>query len=84
MKRKIGNKQIGEGESCFTIAEAGSNHNGNLEQAKELIDVAAEAKAGAVEFQIFKAENKPEEDGSSNDTQLTKAIQVLLEQLGGK
>lgn len=29
-------------------------------------------------------ENRPEEDGSSNDTQLTKAIQVLLEQLGGK
>ncbi|MGB3479162.1 MAG: S41 family peptidase [bacterium] len=29
-------------------------------------------------------ENRPEEDGSSNDTQLTQAIQVLLEQLGGK
>ena len=55
-KVKIGDKLIGEGESCFIIAEAGSNHNGSLEQAKKLIDVAAEAGAGAVKFQIFKAE----------------------------
>lgn len=49
---KIGNKQIGEGELCFIIAEAGSNHNGSLEQAKKLIDVAVEAGADAVKFQI--------------------------------
>jgi len=36
---------------------AGSNHNGSLEQAKKLIDVAAEAGADAVKFQIFKAED---------------------------
>jgi sialic acid synthase SpsE len=31
-KVKIGNKLIGDGEHCFIIAEAGSNHNGSLEQ----------------------------------------------------
>ena len=55
-KVKIGDKLIGEGESCFIIVEAGSNHNGSLEQAKELIDAAVEAGVDAVKFQIFKAE----------------------------
>jgi hypothetical protein len=40
----------------FIIAEAGVNHNGSLELARELIDVAAEAGADAVKFQTFKAE----------------------------
>ena len=53
---KIGNKIVGENDPCYIIAEAGSNHNGSLEQAKKLIDVAAKAKADAVKFQIFKAE----------------------------
>ena len=57
MKVRINNRQIGEEEHCFIIAEAGSNHNGSLEQAKKLVDVAAEAGADAVKFQIYQAEN---------------------------
>lgn len=38
------------------IAEAGVNHNGNIELAKKLIDVAADAGADYVKFQTFKAE----------------------------
>lgn len=41
----------------FIIAEAGVNHNGSIELAKKLIDVAVEAGADAVKFQTFKAEN---------------------------
>jgi N,N'-diacetyllegionaminate synthase len=41
----------------FIIAEAGVNHNGSIELAKQLIDVASEAGANAVKFQTFKAEN---------------------------
>ncbi len=52
-KIKIGNKLIGEGEPCFIVAEAGSNHDGKLNQAKELIDIAAEAGADAIKFQTF-------------------------------
>ncbi len=40
----------------FIIAEAGVNHNGSLELARKMIDVAVEAGADAVKFQTFKAE----------------------------
>lgn len=41
----------------FIIAEAGVNHNGSIDLAKKLIDVASNAGADAVKFQSFKAEN---------------------------
>ncbi|MGE5607179.1 MAG: N-acetylneuraminate synthase [Bacteroidota bacterium] len=43
-------------ERTFIIAEAGVNHNGSLDLAKQLIDVAVKAGADAVKFQTFKAE----------------------------
>ena len=42
--------------NVFIIAEAGVNHNGSIELAKQLIDVASEAGADAVKFQTFKAD----------------------------
>ena len=56
-KVRVSNKLIGEEEPCFIIAEAGVNHNGSVELAKKLIDVAKDAGAEAVKFQTFKAEN---------------------------
>lgn len=41
----------------FIIAEAGVNHNGDIKIAKKLIDVAVYARADAIKFQTFKAEN---------------------------
>ena len=41
----------------FIIAEAGVNHNGSLDLAKQLIDVAVEAGVDAVKFQTWKTEN---------------------------
>ena len=43
--------------SVFIIAEAGVNHNGSIDLAKKLIDVASNAGADAVKFQSFKADN---------------------------
>ncbi|NLK95020.1 MAG: N-acetylneuraminate synthase [Clostridiales bacterium] len=42
--------------SVFIIAEAGVNHNGKLELAKKLVDMASECGADAIKFQTFKAE----------------------------
>lgn len=42
--------------SVFIIAEAGVNHNGSLNLAKKLIDVASNSGADAVKFQTFKAD----------------------------
>jgi N-acetylneuraminate synthase/N,N'-diacetyllegionaminate synthase len=53
---KIGEKVIGQGNPTFIIAEVGSNHNQDLEKAKKLIQIAAEAGADAVKFQTFVAE----------------------------
>ena len=43
--------------SVFVIAEAGVNHNGSIDLAYKLIDVAYASGADAVKFQTFKAEN---------------------------
>ena len=52
-KIKIGDKLVGQDEPTFIIAEAGVNHNGELEKAKQLIEIAAEAGADAVKFQTI-------------------------------
>lgn len=43
--------------STFIIAEAGVNHNGSLELAKQLVDAAQQAGADCIKFQTFIAEN---------------------------
>lgn len=53
----VGDKRIGLHEPCFVIAEAGSNHNKDFATAKRLIDIAAEAGADAVKFQLFAADS---------------------------
>jgi len=47
---------VGPGRPVFIIAEAGSNHNRDLNQARKLIDIAAEAGADAVKFQTYSAD----------------------------
>jgi sialic acid synthase SpsE len=55
-KIRIGARWVGEGEPTFIIAEAGANHDRKLSQAKQLIDVAVDAGADAVKFQVYSAE----------------------------
>lgn len=75
-KIKINGKIIGNDESCYTIAEAGANHEGDLEKAFKLIDGAKEAKVDSIKFQTYKADklctkNAPKywNDGIKNETQ---------------
>jgi N,N'-diacetyllegionaminate synthase len=54
---EIDGRRVGEGEPCYVIAEAGVSHFGSMEKAFKLVDMAADAKADAVKFQIFRAED---------------------------
>ncbi len=53
----IGGRTVGMGQPCFVIAEAGSNHNRDLDTARALIDAAVQAGADAVKFQTFSADS---------------------------
>ncbi len=52
----IGARAVGGGRPCFVIAEAGVNHDGDMEVARALIDAAAKVGADAVKFQSFRAD----------------------------
>lgn len=52
----IGHRSIGSGSPVFVIAEAGVNHNGDNDTAKELVRQAKTSGADCVKFQTFKAE----------------------------
>jgi N,N'-diacetyllegionaminate synthase len=56
-KIQVGVRSISKDSPTFVIAEAGVNHGGDIVVAKQLIDLAVDAKADAVKFQTFKAEN---------------------------
>jgi N-acetylneuraminate synthase/N,N'-diacetyllegionaminate synthase len=56
-KVQLGHREIGPGQSCLVVAEAGVNHNGDVELARQLVDAAADARADAVKFQMFFADN---------------------------
>ncbi|WP_339215281.1 N-acetylneuraminate synthase [Solibacillus sp. FSL W8-0372] len=54
----------------YIIAEAGVNHNGSSDMAKQLVDIAKEAGADAVKFQTFKAENLVTKNAKQADYQI--------------
>ncbi len=73
---KIGKTVIGDNEPCFTIAEAGANHDGSLDKALKLIDAAKESNVDSIKFQTYKASKlttksapKYWDDGKTNETQ---------------
>jgi len=75
----------------FIIAEAGVNHNGNVDLAHRLVDVAADCGADAVKFQTFKADNlvsriaqkaeyqKKTTDADESQYQMIKRLELSFE-----
>lgn len=49
--RRLGDRLVGPGQPVYLIGEIGINHNGDLDTALKLIDIAAEAGLDAVKFQ---------------------------------
>jgi N-acetylneuraminate synthase len=55
---RIGSREVGPGQPCLIIAEAGINHNGDATLAAELVDAAAEAGADVIKFQTHFPEHE--------------------------
>ncbi len=67
---ELGHRQVGEGCPCLIIAEAGVNHNGDVETAKKLVATAAAAGADAVKFQTIRAQHLAGPDAPKAQYQL--------------
>ena len=52
---KFGNRKIGAGQPLYFIADIGANHDGDLNRAFKLIELAKESGADAAKFQNFQA-----------------------------
>ena len=61
-------------DAPYIIAEAGVNHNGKLELALKLVEIAKQAGADAVKFQTFTAENLSRKDTPKVDYQLNRDV----------
>jgi N-acetylneuraminate synthase len=79
---RIAGRPVADGQPCFVIAEAGSNHDGKLDQARRLIDVAANARADAVKFQLFRARTLYARSAGQTDyLKLPRAIYDIIADL---
>lgn len=83
---EIAGRRVGAGQPCFIIAEAGVNHNGDMEIAHRLVDVAAASGADAIKFQTFKAErlvteNAPKADYQLRTTGVSESLYDMLQKL---
>lgn len=78
---------MSKAEHTFIIAEAGVNHNGSMDLARKLIDVASEAGADGVKFQLFhteklvsasapKAEYQKLGDGSESQFEMLRQLEL--------
>lgn len=69
--RTFGSREVGPGRPVYICGEIGINHNGELENAFKLIDVAADAGCDAVKFQKRTPRSAPRAtSGTSSATPL--------------
>jgi sialic acid synthase SpsE/sugar phosphate isomerase/epimerase len=85
---RIGDNIIDDNSACYIIAEIGNNHNGSVELAKQMVDLAVEAGADCVKFQmrnmkdLFRLRNDESEDlGAQYTFDLLDRFQLSNEEL---
>lgn len=86
----LGKRRISADDSCYIIAEIGVNHNGSIDLAHKLIDLAADAGADAVKFQTFrtdalltaaaqKADYQVNSTGSGSQQEMLSKLELPIE-----
>lgn len=78
---RIAGRAIGPGEPAYLIAEIGNNHNGSLDLAKQLIDLAVEAGADCAKFQMRDMSTLYRNGGASDDESADLGAQYTLDLL---
>ncbi|EDL53905.1 sialic acid synthase [Vibrio mediterranei AK1] len=78
---EIAGQKIGDQEPSFIIAEIGNNHNGSLELAKELVDLAKAAGADCVKFQMRDMASMYNNEGDDDDASQDLGAQYVLDLL---
>jgi len=68
-------------KKTFVIAEAGANHDNNLNQAFKLIDIAKESDADAVKFQTYSSDTlysryTPDFENYKNVPELIRSLEL--------
>ena len=77
---KIGKKTINDDNPVYIIAEAGINHNGDLNIANQMIEVAAECGVDAIKFQSFEPQELFSKDSSKEIFEYVKTLQITENQ----
>ncbi|QUY40609.1 N-acetylneuraminate synthase family protein [Acaryochloris marina] len=78
---QIGDFKIDATSPTFIIAEIGNNHNGNLDMAKKLVDLAVEAGADCAKFQLRSMKALYRNAGNANDASEDLGSQYTLDLL---
>jgi Sialic acid synthase len=81
MNLAIGKHRIGADQPVFIIAEIGNNHNGDVELAKRLVDLAAEAGADCAKFQMRDMASLYTSKGDASDASQDLGAQYTLDLL---
>ncbi len=77
----IEGREISDDSKAFIIAEIGNNHNGSLKRAKELIDLAVDAGADCVKFQLRHMDSLYRNADAANDPSEDLGSQYVLDLL---
>lgn len=77
----IDGKEISSESSCYIIAEIGNNHNGDIELAKHLVDLAIDSGADCVKFQMRDLDSLYSKAREKNDSSVDLGVQYTLDLL---